>query len=703
MIRCSYSTYLFTGKKQQFSSRFYIFFITAVFILTSCCSINIFAGTTGIDDYDSDQFKKFIMQEFMGKKTSTRYIEETENDSLTHEKFQTLINELVRCKSLNKEEEKKLNSLITSARKEKEKARKGKKKRKEAALTQSQKMEDILRSLMEQGVKNGKLPDIISTMLRVYPVNSVAITIQAAYADWFRKAEAQRTTMAMPSGASEAQETVDGEETPSSENTITPKTMIHVLQKALGKTDRQRATQVPCGQTCLFRQAKVRSTPSIEVLVAPTASLFFENLLDDTSKIDWPSIALAWLSIKKEDSEIFKLFLHNSHHDRFEYFQSLITREAIQTQVFMKLAAIFHETGDKEKDQAKKMMEPVTEYHLDLNMKGLLEHINEEYPTSAVFYDFYNTGLVNFFEKNKDRFKNTAISHINALRKKMKLTTPNIEPVLSDLIDAVRQNKSPDEKIESYYELLILISNMQEKQETDNGLIFLNIARMLLDQLNSQTDPAHSGAYDEPDLSVHCDESAIKRDIIDILDNHGTREQKIGMILMTNGRIYSDPANLPSQAKNHHSVSIRETPTKAWRPPHQEATIIAMKSSLDFDDKGLSTIAGNPTINAEWKSIALAIFAAEEPKRALENIKEEIKEIIRLNQQPDDRPYYRLHHALSVARDRINDEYGVGIKSYPHKFDDKLYNVLRQKGFLNIAGGNWTPVVIPASKISTFW
>ena len=694
MIRCSYSTYLFADKKRQLSSHFYIFFITTVFILTSCCSINIFAGTTGVDDYDSAQFKRFIKQTFVDKETSA-CISETDSALLDDRSFQTLSNELVKCGYLDSREGKELNSLITFAQKEKEKAKTSRKKVTQATSTQSQNLENILRLLMKQGVGNGKLPDIISTMFRISPVSAAAITIQGNYAKWFKKAEAQRTTMATPSGTS-AQETIDGEETPSSENTITPEILAAAITSALKKTEKQRATQAHCSKTCLLQLAQKQSTPSdsIEALVAPTASLFFENLLEDTSKIDWPSIALAWLSVRKADSEIFKLFRYDSHRERFTYFQSLITREDIKTEVFMKLAAIFHEAGSETESQAKKMLEPATANSLDLSMESLLEYVNEKYPTSSVFKDFHKTGIVDFFEKNKSKFNDTVVLRPNALLEKMNLTTLNIQPVFSDFIDAVRHSKSPAEKIKSYYKLLTLISDMQEKQETDSSLTFLNFTRALTGQSDSQTDSAPSEAYDEHRL---------RDDIISILGKHGTREQKIGMILMTNGRIYSDPANPPSQAKNYFPVPIQKAPTGERHTPYKEERIV-MQCKLDLEDGGLVTLAGNPSLNAVWRSIVLALFALEEPKRSSADIEREIVKIIELNKRQDynSRPYYYLHHALSAARKRINNEQGVGIKNYPHKFDDKLFKVLNDKGLISTVRDHWVQTKVFVTDSRTF-
>ena len=515
MNRYPYSIYLSSDKKRHFLSDFYPFILRLVFIFISLLSTTLFAGTPGVDDYDSNAFKDFITQEFATEKTSG-YMKCTASAHTSYQNFQTLLDALTRCQHLTTEKKKQPDAPIL-AFSEAETAE-------APTLVRLEKLETALRLLMQTGIRHNQLFNIMKIMSRTEATAALANEIQAAYRRW--------------SGEQSA------------------------------------ATAIQMPERWEPDEAQQTDLNTLEKRIRPRADHFFTHLLDNSNiTTDWRTIVLAWYSIEPAGyapmSSIAGLLRHHSHEERLHYLQTSMAGRNMAGRMFMKLVAIYHGAGGRAKAQAEHMMEPLWQYCPGWTMENLVEHINNRYPSTNFFDCFLRMTLVDFFEQNKTRFQQTILFDIETLKRTLGITDLYVESTLADLIEAIEKSRLNGDKVKLYSSLLILISGVQEITDEygyscDSPLL----ATLLKDFASSAYPDTRAGTW-----PLTHNESSLKASITDTLLKHGTWQQKFGIFLITNGQINPYPPFLPLSEKDETHASPAAQEDEISNPQQQTAEI----------------------------------------------------------------------------------------------------------------------------------
>ena len=518
MSCCSYLIYLYANKKRQFSLYFYLFLLTLTCIFTSFYSINVFAGTSGVKFYESVEFKDFITKEFITGDTS-EYVKKTENPLLSYENFKTLINELVRNNYLDNRGKRELNRIISCSMEMA--GMKGE------TSAPPEELEGILRLLMKRGVRNGKLAEIISTMSNIFPIKSIVYSIKETYDHWLKKQGTEAVDS--PDGSEE----VDWHDQypltpPLPENVITIKQAGVITEKSM-KRDNTATIQHE------FHYEHV-SQELLKQTIEQQAENFFKQLKDNDGSIiiDWPAMALA-LSTGNNTRQLSELLRYRTSAERLEYFKDSISScESVKAGVFMKLVAIYHEAGGARKRQAKKMAAPILKDQENFTMKHLVAHINDQYPHKTLSDSFFEEGLVTFFETHEEEFRLTYLAHAIELQKALKIDAPGMNSTFNDLIKSIelfRENNPDKQKV--YAHFIRLISEDEEAVSEDYCApdSFLKV-------FSKKTMPY--GACNSIRIKF-LSQPELKENISSMLEQHGSKEQKLGVLLMTDGRINPFP------------------------------------------------------------------------------------------------------------------------------------------------------------------
>ena len=477
---------------------------------------------------------------------------------------------------------------------------KKKKKEKKSKSIQYNKLEDILRLLMTTGAYNSNLPGIMDTMLATPSIEKIARKIQSEY------------------------------------------------------ETREQQTEEIDGQVISRLTAPLEDSGIIKIL-EQEASHFFEQVSSNHDKtVNWPAMALA-LSAKASSTQLFDLLRHRTDAERRHYLREKILNETIKLNAFLRLVAIYYSQGPGGQTQATKLMTPVLNAHQSLAMESLIENINRQYQHPAFTVYFLKRGLADFFTDNRMQFKHTHLDHHEKFKEFLNIRAPGMKASFFDLIEAIRlQAKQPADMQPTYHQFIKLISEEQEEVSNDASAIN-NLTKALV---NGQM-PLHTEAettlpfYRQP----HLNEA-----IASVLGAHGTTEQQLGMLIITDGRIHPYPDGTP--------VSLTVSSDNEYE--------------VTFNEDDLQKLASYSALQEDWRDIARSLFELEQPRRSPADIAEEIeamvnmlKEVTRsIGDSSDNESYYCLYHALYSAQQQMTHS--------PNEFAEKLYKVINQYKYLEI-------------------